>query len=185
MFDWVKSVWGRITSKFRTKKLGQFNPDERMIFTYFNGEKIIQADPMILYKRVMEVGPVLSIDIKVAFSPSKDAETARVSAIEKIRNIFNLKPLSQGIEVESTLSDSECGELLEVFLNFCDAVKKNSKVTPNSVTEVLPSIELSSIENPTTQNTLDSGSTDTDQKQEQPGPLPKELPSHLDSLTQD
>lgn len=175
MFGWFK------------KKKDIYSPEERQIFKFFNGSRIVYADPIPLWKRVADVGPILSIDIKVANSMSKDAGTAKELAASKVRKIFNLKELENGIEIptEGTLTDDECFGVLNEFLEWSNRLKKNSKTTVISAEETLPSLDSSSVDSPPTKNTQASGSTVTDPKPGTPTKSPKVSASGTGTLIQD
>lgn len=156
-----------------------FNPTERKIYSYFDGEKTVKADPMALYKKIAGIGPELSIDIKVAQSRSKDNVKAHTQAMEKVRGIFNIKPFEEG-----GLTEAELQALLDHFLTYCEGVKKNSKMFTTS----LPSSEAS----PTStepavqiiQPSSGSGSTANAAFTAEPGKLPTGQPLPSESLTQ-
>jgi hypothetical protein len=113
---------------------------------------------MQLYKRWMEVAPALSINMKVADSPLKEAPKAHGEMMAQIRGIFGLKPLD-GVDSNGTLTDGRAQELFVDFMEFCDDVKKNSRKSPTTSN---PSEGVSSPTSdavPPTANTSDSGST--------------------------
>lgn len=149
MFGWLKNLF--------KKKQDPYTSSEREIFTFWNGVKWVRGDPMVLYKRMMDVGPSLSINMKVADSPSNAAGKAHDDMMMQIRGIFGLKPLD-GVDSNGTLTDSRAQDLLSDFMEFCDTVKKNSRKSP---TTSKPSEEskLTSGAAPPISNTSDSGST--------------------------
>ena len=106
-----------------------YRPDERLIYAYFDGRTIIRADPLALWRRIAEIGPTLAIDIKVATSPLSKAPAAEANAINKIREIFAIKP-KDGLDCTGTLSDDQVAELLDHFMTAQAALKKNSRSTP-------------------------------------------------------
>lgn len=124
MFEWIKNLFKK------KEQLDVFLPSVRKIYNYFDGERLVRADPLVLYKRFLEIGTELSIDIKVSNSISKDASKAQIKALEKIRKIFDVKSLEDG-----GLSQVESFDLLDHFLNYCNNVKKNyprtSTLPPN------------------------------------------------------
>ena len=129
-----------------------YRPKERLIYQYWDGSKMVCADPMVLYKRMMAVGPELSIHIKVSQSTSKDAGKAHEALVVKTREIFSVKTLD-----ENGLTEVEAIELLDHFLTYCEHVKKNSSAFLTSSTSSAPS--ESSGESPSTGNSSASGST--------------------------
>lgn len=162
MFSWI---W-KWLSKPRT--LDVYAPRERLIWSYFDGIRQVRADPLVLWKRLMDQGPELSIDIKVAGSASKDAGKASDAVTRKIRDIFSLQPLKNGLEVEGTLTDAECCDLLDTFMEWCESIKKKSRpsVTSSRPTEDSTS---SSAEGPTTEPSSGSGSTGSGPSSEDQG----------------
>lgn len=156
MFGWLKRI-------FSKEDLGFYKPKERLIYKYFDGSKNMTADPMLLYRRLMEKSPDLSIDIQVSNSVSKDRNKARDSMLEKIRWIFSLRKFE-----EEGLTEAECELLLEHFVNWCDDLKKKYNPSLISHTETLPPTKVSSVDNQHIQNTLDSGSTEVETNTEEP-----------------
>ena len=115
MLAWLKS-WFRSQDPFDA-----YQPGERLIYKYFDGTKMVRADPLVLYKWYAFHGPELLVDLKVSGSPSKDANSAHTSAVAKIREMFEVKTLKEG-----GLSDFEVMDLLDHFLYYCDHIKKKS-----------------------------------------------------------
>jgi len=163
MLNFIKNI-------FRKKDpLSIYRPKERMIFQFWNGQKMVSGDPLVLFKRMSDVGPELAIDIKVSSSPSKDASKAHNNVVDKIRGIFGVQSLEQG-----GLSELETLQLLDTFLLYCDRVKKNSS---QSVIWPTPSVDStsSSEENPPTLNSSDSGSIESESKTDEPEQWQSEL----------
>lgn len=133
-------------------------PAERLIYRYFNGSKVIAADPVLLFRGILGVGPELSAEIKIARSPSAEAPKAHADAVAKVRNIFKAAPLS---EDGTGLGDQECLDLLDHFLIYCDGLKKNMSPTVTSPEETSAPTPSSSGGSPPTGSTPDSGSTGT------------------------
>lgn len=150
MFGWLKRLLGR-----GRKTYDIYHPKERMIYSYFNGQKVIQADPLQLERKLMDVGPELSIDMKVAKSISKDAATAHTKMVQQCRGIFNVKPIEEG-----GLTELETVLLLEHYLAYTDEVKKNWSPIATPVTGTSAPSGPSSEGNPPTPNSSVSGSTD-------------------------
>lgn len=158
MFGWLFRLFG-----FGTDDV--YRPRQRLIYRYWNGTRTIQADPMVLFKRVMEVGPSLSIDIKVSTSPSKDAQTAHAGVMDKIRGIFSVGTFDKG-----GLTDLETAGLLDHFLTYCDRLKKNMRPTATSaaVTSVITAPSLD--DNQPTLSGSGSGSTGAEPSTVPPSP---------------
>lgn len=165
MFRWIAS-WFKSADRFDT-----YSPAERLIYSYSNGSEVIAADPMLLWKNLMKVGPELSIDIKVANSPSKDAPKAHTEMLDKIRTIFGVVPFSSG----KGLTEIETAKLLDHFLIYCETVKKNTKpsVTSSTNSEDSPT---SSPDGQTISSSSDSGSTANEASTESPTQPPSEQP---------
>lgn len=100
-----------------------YTPAERGIYRYcprHDGDTscLVRADPMVLWKRISAVITDLSIDFKVAASPSKDASTAHTAVVRRLREIFQLPPFEEG-----GLTESQCLDLWNHFNEYCHAVK--------------------------------------------------------------
>lgn len=132
----------------------EYDPGERLIFTYHDGTKKVRADPMVLYKKVMASRAELSIDRKVADSPSKDAMTAHGRLVDRIRAIFQLKLFEEG-----GLTEQETVELLDHFLFFVDEIQKKTNPSPTSWTETSAPSSSAAEDDRRTANTSDCGST--------------------------
>jgi hypothetical protein len=162
MFGWLRNLFaGRNT-------LDTWNPKERLLFHYFDGKKMIHADPMVVYKSFMEVGPELKADIDVVNFPTpiKGVEKAHEGMITKIRKIFQVETLENG-----GLTEIEVTDLLDKFLNYCDAVKKNGKPLPTLPATSVPSAPSSGGSQPTP-NSSASGSTAAAPSTSVPPPSP-------------
>ena len=163
MFAWL-------FDKFRPK-YDLFRPQERFIYRYFDGTKTVAVDPLPVYKRIMAVGPELTVDAKVSRSASKEASKAHDGLISKIRVIFDLKPLSDG-----GLTEIEACTLLDHFLSYCDALKKNINPPPTSPPGTLPPTPPSPVGNPPTLNGSDSGSIAAEPSTDEPPKSPTARP---------
>lgn len=146
--------------------LNLYNPRERNLYSYWNGEfvrsflffrkrKIVKADPVELWKRVMEVGPEMANDVAAATSPSKFAVKAHNDLDANIRNIFGIKSFAEG-----GLTQVQVAGLLDHFLQFCNSIKKNSPASAsNWETIPLPDFVPTSGVDPAMPNMSESGST--------------------------
>ena len=137
-----------------------YHPKETLIYKFWDGGKVIHADPMVLYGRLMDKGPELAIDYSVSVSTMKDAGDCRKKFLTKIRNIFNIKPPSEEnpLDCSETLTEIGLENLLVHFMEFCETLKKNSQPSPIASTIPLPPFASSSIANQTTPNSSPSGS---------------------------
>jgi hypothetical protein len=173
MFGWLRRLFG---------KTEPYSPKERLIFEFWNGEKTVQGDPMRLYKKMMDVGPALSIALKVAKSQSKDAGVMHSKAVKLIKEIFSIKDLD-GVDAAGTLTEPQCLDLLDEFMEWNDDLKK---ATRRSQTTSKPSAasEPTSDEGPPTESTTDSGSTGDEYITGEAVPSPTGSESPSDSSTQ-
>ena len=139
-----------------------YHPKKRMIYSYWNGDKLIDSDPLVLYKRMMDHSTDISIDMKVSSSASKDSGKAHNNLIKSIREIFEIKPLAEG-----GLTEIETVNLLDHFIIYSEWVKKNlnpSATSSNSLEESNSSSE----ESQATLNSLESGSIEKGSSTEEP-----------------
>ncbi len=140
-----------------------YKPRELLLYEYFDGSKMVKADPMVLWKRIMEVSTDLDIDIKVSKSVSKDAPEAHDKVIKKCRRIFNLKPLEDG-----GLPETETVELFDHFMLFCWSLQKKMNGFQISAEATLVTSNSSPAESPPTPKPSPSGSTETEKPIEEP-----------------
>ncbi len=165
LLDWLKS-W------FSKDSIGGFevyHPGERAIYSYFDGAKMVRADPVVLYKGLMAVRSELAVDIKVANSTlvkAADAKEAHDRLIAKIRGIFGLKSLEEG-----GLTESEAYGLMDHFLVYAERVKKNLSRSPTPSTPTVASSSTSEA-GQTTAPSSGSGSTASEPSTAKPEPLP-------------
>lgn len=131
-----------------------YSPKERKIYRYFDGRETVFGDPMAIYKRLMNHGKELDIDLKVAVNyGGVQSTTAHNKAVERVRDIFALKSLGEG-----GLTESEAMDLLDHFLAYIDSLKKNSShLQTFSISSREPSD--SSNGNPDISSSSESGST--------------------------
>lgn len=171
MFGWLRSWLASWLLKRDDEDMewDLYKPKERKVYRFFDGEKEILADPMLLYKRFMDVAPEMRISWKVARSPSKDATKAHNDLIGNIRRIFELKPLAEG-----GLSEPEVEDLLDHFLIYVERIKKNSRPSATSPAATSPSTEPSLDDASNTPNGSGTGSTESECKKEPPGQSPTE-----------
>ncbi len=108
-----------------------FQPEERLIFKYFDGSTtLVKADPLVLYRKMMEIGPQLSIDISVARSEMNDANKAYDAMLQKMRDIFSVNSFEKG-----GLTESETVALFDKFNAYCEEIQKKTKRLVTSQTE--------------------------------------------------
>lgn len=124
-WNWLRGV----------KPSGAYAPEERLIFTFFNGVKEVQADPLRLWRRVMAQAETLRISAKLANSASKDADQGAVTLAKTCREIFAIPEESTEIDATGTLTDDQVCAVFDRFMTYIHDVKKKSKSTltlPNS-----------------------------------------------------
>ena len=80
---------------------------------------MVRVDPLSLYKKLMDIGPELDIDLKLASSIHKDAHLGHANALEQIREVFNLRGLEQ-----KGLTETETFGLLNHFLTFAGCIRR-------------------------------------------------------------
>lgn len=165
MFNWLKNLFRK------REKWDVYSPGEMQIYSYFDGEKWVKADPVALYGRVADKWLELEIDMKVSTSPSKDAAKAYKTLAAKIRDIFGIRQLEGGFKIpeQGTLTDTAVLALLDQFLTFSGFVKKNSSQLPTTST-TLEECKPTSSESQPTSNTSAFGSTEKPVSTDKPGP---------------
>lgn len=167
MFSWFTSFFRSTTKKTSTEQLNElenlaiFKPEDKGLFEYWNGEKLIAADPMALYRKLMTKALEIDNCYKVATSQSTAAINYYDDLVKTIRLIFEVKQFTEG-----GLTDDLCVKLLDCFLVFVDDVKKNWSIVPTLPKETPSAPRSSSGDDSTTLNTSASGSTKTDKNSE-------------------
>ena len=86
MFSWL---WSWFQSPNRSDV---YKPSQRLIYSYWNGSRIVKVDPMVLYKKIVAKGPEISVAIKIANSISKAAPKGHEDVIKSVREIFAVGP---------------------------------------------------------------------------------------------
>lgn len=151
MFRWLRRL------RNTEDRFDMYKPKERLIFHYFNGSEIVDADPMVLYKRVMAEYKDIHIEGMVARSLSKDAPKMHTKLASRIRTLFDIKPL-QGVSCKGTLTDTEVINLLDAFYIYCGSVSKKSNPMSTTPEATSDHIESTSGAGSPTENTSASGS---------------------------
>lgn len=155
--DWLKSLFSKKAVIDEADRFDVYKPSDRMIYEYFDGKQQVRRDPIVLYRKISEVGQELSVDIRAANSKLSNtiAMKGHESVIKKVKTIFGVTSFEEG----GGLTEVELMSLLDHFLFYCDAVKKNLNPLTTSQTEVSSPTEPTSAETPPIVNTSDSGST--------------------------
>ena len=175
------SIWNWVRNRFASSpsQWDVYNPPERGIYSYFNGENLVKADPMLLYRRMKDRWSDMSVSFKVARSGSHIGggyNKAQDDVIRYIREIFDLKEFANG-----GLTIAMCLDLLTHFRNYTETLKKNSRKSPirpiATSRPSAPSLE----ENRGTPNSSDCGSTANAPSTADPLPSNTESASPLDS----
>lgn len=149
MWQWIKSLF---TEEQQPANL--FNPEHRNIYRYWDGREVRQRDPMDLYRRLCARGGDIVSYAKLAVSPSKDAAFGHTKLVEHIREVFEVKPLSEG-----GLTEGESIDLWIHFLEYSESVKKKPKNSPTSPGGTSPGTPPSPGDPPATKSSSDTGST--------------------------
>ena len=180
VWNWLKSLFKRGASN--APRFDVYSPEERAIYSYNDGEKIVRADPLTLYRKIMEVGPSLAIDLKVSTSTlmkEADKTKAHYSLLKQIREIFNLKSFEEG-----GLTELETVEILDHFMTYSNDLKKKQKmnVTLSNNSGVSPPYMAPT--SPLMSNGMPSGSTENGSVSAEPILSTSEPPSQVEASTQ-
>jgi len=161
-------MWAWLERLLPRERSNLYRPRQRQIYHYWNGQKVIAADPMILYKRIMDVGPELDAVIRIAASQSKEAPRAYHDMLVLVRGIFDLQALAEG-----GLTETEAAGLLDHFMLYTSELKKNGSPPATSSTSSAPTPSSESGDAASaTRPTSDSGSTANACSTGGPGPSP-------------
>ncbi len=180
MFKWLFSLFKRNKIDY-----GLYKPPDRLIYKFWNGEKLVEADPQVIFKRIMDHGPELQVDLRHGRLPLPGAKESHDRALQTIRDAFGIKapPKDNPLDCSITLTELEVEELLDHFLYFCENLKKNTNPPPTSPMETSPPTPPpagpSSAESQATKSASASGSTGTESAIAEPMPSPsgQESPS--------
>lgn len=167
-------LWQWLISWFVRDSFEVYKPSERLIYKYWDGGQIVHADPMVIYKRLMEVKGDLEGDLAVAESQHSDAPKCQEMALAKLRKIFDLVPLTT--DGKNGLTTTETLALFDHFMTFCGRLKKNLSSTRTPAVETSAVSVTSLAKSPPTPKPSVSGSIDNGQSIEKPtlsvsGPL--------------
>lgn len=193
MFSFIRALWARF---FGGKASGPpdvstpdvWLPGDQGVFRYFDGEKVVTADPMVLSRKVDDASAEIDSGIKLAQSaaierppgmtpPAKggplDPWRGWDEAVKKIREIFGagtLKDLGDG--KWSGLTDEKVFELFDAFLNYRDALKKTSSQSPAPAPASATSSPSSAASPPASSSGPSTSSTPAPGSTTKPGPSP-------------
>ncbi len=154
-WDWILSFFTRN----QEERYDVYKPSERNVYTYQTGytpDTVVKADPVTLWKKVMDKGAEIDTDWKAASIPqSKFSKPARENLLKNVREVFGLKTFEEG-----GLSEWDAMDLLIHFMTYCGMLKKNvsTSQTSSNSGEVSTS---SSPESPPTPSSSAYGSVET------------------------
>lgn len=129
-------MWAWLQGLFARGRVDLYRPRQRLIFHYWNGQREVHADPLVLYRRMMDVGPELDVDLSLAQSTLAGYKTqvdGHLEALAKIRTIFEVQPLAEG-----GLTETESFDLLYTFMAYTYSLKKNGSTPATSSTSSAP-----------------------------------------------
>lgn len=161
MFRWLLS-WFQRKPEF---SLDLYVPAERFIYKYFDGKKVVTADPMAVCKRLAEKGSFLAMDMKVAKAGMKDSPKKHDAAMVAIRYVFGVPEFKDG-----GLTDLELVSLLEHYLTYEDYQKKTANLLWTLPTGTSSASPPSTDASPATPSFSGSGSTAAESSTEKPTP---------------
>lgn len=168
MWRWLKTWFSK-----RDELPEAWRPAERAVYEYFNGKKMVRDDPLEIYRRLMNVWPILQSNLNAASTVSKFADRAWDEALSQLRGVFRVQPV-----VDGGLTSSELQDLADHFVVWCDRVKKNLRPLRTSFPPVPASTPVSSGDvGSATSSSADSGSTAAEPSTGIPPPSPGESPS--------
>jgi len=138
-------------------------PRERVIFRYWNGSKIMLADPMRIQAGLLDL-PDFEADLKImglqAEEAQKEARAALMRIAAGVRKIFGIEELHlvPDTDEECGLTDAECVALMMEFIGFITECKK--KVAPWLISAKPTEAESSAAGDSPIPNGTDSTSTE-------------------------
>lgn len=124
MFDWLRRLFSKpkpTAPVVVPQDHALYMPEQRKLFHYFDGEKVVRVDPIEQYRKYAKVRDEIEIARSVAASQSKDAEMQYLVMLAKIRELFSIPALGQ----TAGLTEQETVDLYSSFVNYCLHLKKN------------------------------------------------------------
>jgi hypothetical protein len=99
----------------------------RLLFRYWDGTQFVSADPFVLLRKLVNTDKFdPDADLKKLKYPDPKIVTEKIGFIaEGIREIFGLRPFEK-----KGLTELECVQLLMMFSEYLDTVKKNGASSP-------------------------------------------------------
>ena len=130
---------------------------QRMIFRYHNGLSVIAADPLVIWRRIIN-NPGLQLDRCAAYiNAGKEPESTEI--VRSLCDIFGLRRYEPGTGLG--LTDLELVDVLGDFVAYMDVVKKNISrgLTSPAHGESRPSFDFQEAPTEPTKPASDSPST--------------------------
>jgi len=122
-----------------------YTPEERQIFRYHNGTKVVCADPMVLYRRFLKsVGGEQTLgDLEKHIHSGNDqlAEEATGRLLVAIQGAFNLQPLDE--EGQGTTESEQLKAYFD-FLQYLAESKKKAATPPTCAEPTGPEFSANS-----------------------------------------
>lgn len=100
-----------------------FTKKERSIYKYYNGEKMIGCDPMLVQMRLAKYTDWQN-DIQLLKMANQESLGAYDRLTSAAREAFNVKAFKEVEDVQTGLLDQEVMELMVDFVNFVAETKK-------------------------------------------------------------
>lgn len=157
---WLKGAFG---SNGHVGAQTLYSRHEQLCYSYWDGEKDVKADPMVLWLALMDVWPDLLVDMKLANSPHSKASLGWKGQVEKARKVFSIKPFAEG-----GLTETGSMDVLYDYWGWCEDLKKNYPQIPTSPEATSPTSESTSAASPPTESTSASISTEAGNSTEGP-----------------
>lgn len=90
-------------------------------YKYSNGWTFVRINPLLVFKKLLEVGDELAVDVKVISSQAKEdwKQKSESNIANQVRIAFSVQPLEEG-----GLTNVECGTLLAHFVEWCGDLMK-------------------------------------------------------------
>lgn len=99
----------------------------RQIFAYWDGRKVRRIDPMVAMEG-LDQDPEFVFEKHVPAADRGDHEAIRV-VVAAVSRTFGVREYSEN---QPGLTRAECFDLLSSFLDYCDALKKNTAAPATS-----------------------------------------------------
>lgn len=160
MVGFIRSLFGSSDSNV------YFKPKERLIYKYWDGKKDVLADPMVLFRKLLDVLPEMDANRKLASSEHSQSRKGHNEMIRQMRGIFSVQSYEEG-----GLTESETMDLLDHFVDYCNNVKKNSRTSMMS-SKTLEDSTNSLVEESPIASSLGSGLTEEKASIEDRQPCP-------------